>query len=110
MAPVTIKFIVAGVPKMNGQQLEFTFDSGRTIAECKQQIISTWPDEHKDADIQKKRIRMVRSGQVLDDKLTLTDLSLDNDPPTLHLMLQGDAGAPGADDAAKRDNKCCIIL
>eukprot|EP00906_Rhabdomonas_costata_P002818 RCo004381 len=116
MPSIRLKFIMsgAGTSRHPGATVEFTVDDSLTGGQLRDHIRSQWPEAYADVQIDRKKINIIHSAQVLEDGRMLRDYGLGNqDPPvTLHLMLQPLAvEAVPEKENPKVDRSCpCTIL
>jgi len=111
MAPVEIKFLLAGVQSASGRTLQMKFDTQNTVAQVKETIIRDWPADLKDVDIARRKMRLVKSGTVLEDSKSLHECGIHPDNvTTLHLMLQQLEPAPAPAPEAQPTKCCCTVM
>lgn len=115
MPDIRLNFILsgAGTNRHPGATVEFVIDDEKTASQLREQIKAQWPEAYVDVQIDKKKINIIHSAQVLDDSKPLKGYGLVNqDPPmTLHLMLQPLNMDVEPQKDTKVDKGCpCLIL
>eukprot|EP00668_Euglena_longa_P022182 GGOE01027591.1.p4 GENE.GGOE01027591.1~~GGOE01027591.1.p4 ORF type:complete len:127 (+),score=44.49 GGOE01027591.1:22-381(+) len=119
MPEVSLRLILSGfgTAKHSGSTITMAFEEDRSVAEAKEQIVANWPHELCDVGIQKKKLNLLLSGQVLDNEQPLKHYNLHSGDftMTLHLMLQPlvfeeGASTPQQPEQVEANSKCCIVM